>query len=327
MNPKPYFSIVIPLFNRENEVLRAIESCLVQDFQAFEVVVVDDASTDQSATVVEALQDKRVRLIRHAKNRGQCPARNTGVQVAAGDWIVFLDSDDELLPGCLKRCFEITADPSVTADRFGFTYRYDDGRLSPDPYPTQCLMGYREWLDFADYARLGDALWVTKTTTFRDCQFPNSRVAEMSYHLAFALKYRTRFVPEIFGLVHTDSLNRLTSKSRTIDWTSARDRARDDAANMDAVLARHGSALRQFAPRRYRLVRQTLIVGHTIGGSRLKAARHAFHLLLFRPLSPRSWMLLILSLFGARAMNGARLCKNGNRMMGTFPAFVRTVQK
>src|SRR5450432_320321 len=111
MNPEPYFSIVIPLFNREKEVLRALKSCLAQDFQAFEVVVVDDASTDQSATVVEDLQDKRVRLIRHAKNRGVCPARNTGVEAAAGKWIVFLDSDDELLPGFLKRSFEMTADP------------------------------------------------------------------------------------------------------------------------------------------------------------------------------------------------------------------------
>src|ERR1039458_5800762 len=114
MNPRPYFSIVIPVFNREQEVQRALSSCLVQDFQAFEVVVVDDASTDNSATVVEGLQDQRVRLIRHAKNRGVCPARNTGVQAAAGEWIVFLDSDDELLPGCLKRCFEMTADPSLT---------------------------------------------------------------------------------------------------------------------------------------------------------------------------------------------------------------------
>jgi glycosyltransferase involved in cell wall biosynthesis len=54
--------------------------------------VVDDASTDRSATIVERLGDPRVRLIRHTKNRGECPARNTGVQAAAGSWIVFLDS-------------------------------------------------------------------------------------------------------------------------------------------------------------------------------------------------------------------------------------------
>jgi glycosyltransferase involved in cell wall biosynthesis len=311
MNSKPYFSIVIPVFNREKEVLRAIKSCLAQDFQAFEILVVDDASTDQSAAVVEGLQDKRVRLIRQAQNRGVCPARNTGVQAAAGEWIVFLDSDDEMLPGCLTRSFELTTDPSVTADRFGFLFRYDDGRLSPHPYPTQCVMGYREWLDFAEHALLSDSLWVMKATTFRDCRLPDGRVGEMSYNLDFASKYRTRLVPEIFGLVHTDSADRLSSsKSRTIDWTGARDRARDDVANMGAVLARHGSALRQFAPGKYRLVLQTLIVSHTIGGSRLAGVRNAFHLLLFRPRSPRSWMLLILALLGARAMYRARLRNN-----------------
>ena len=309
MTPEPYFSIVIPVFNREREVQRAIESCLVQDFREFEIVVVDDASTDKSATVVEGLEDKRVRLIRHARNRGECPSRNTGVQAAAGKWTVFLDSDDELLPGCLKRAFEMTTDLSITADRIGFLYRYDDGRVSPDPYPTQCLVGYREWLDFAEHALLSDALWVTRGATFRDCQLPDSRVSPMSYNLEFALKYRTQFVSEIFGLVHTDSPDRLSSRSRTIDWARTRDRACDDAAHMNVVLARHGSALRQFAPRMYRIAHQISIVGHTIGGRRSEGVRNAFHLLLFRPWSPRSWMLLMLSLLGARAMYFARLSK------------------
>lgn len=330
MNANPYFSIVIPLFNREREILRALKSCLVQEFHAFEVVVVDDASTDRSATVVEGIQDKRVRLIRHATNRGQCPARNTGVQAAVGKWIVFLDSDDELLPSCLMRSFEMTTDPSVTADRVAFPFRYDDGRLSPDPYPIQCCMGYLEWLEFSEHThgRLSDALWVTKRTTFRECQFADSHVSEMSYHLAFALKYRTQFVPEIHGVMHTDALARLTSPNcGAISWIEARDRARENVADMGAVLVRHGNALCQFAPKKYQLVRQTLIVGHTIGGSRPEGVRNAFHLLLFFPLSSKSWILLMLSLLGAHAMYCALLLRGGNHMMAALLASVRTAPR
>ncbi len=310
---EPYFSIVIPAFNREKEILRAVKSCLLQDFQAFEVVVVDDGSTDQTAAVVNSLQDPRVRLMRHASNRGGCPARNTGVQGAAGEWIVFLDSDDELLPGCLTRSFELIADSSTRVDRLAFSYRYDDGRVTPSPYPTQCITGYSEWLDFAERAILSDALWVTSKVTFRDCKLPDNFVAPMSYNLEFASKYRTRFVPEVLGLVHTDAVNRSNSQSTIIRWATIQNGACDHAADMASILARHGSALRRRAPGKYRLVRQALAVSHTIAGSRLAGARNALTLFLFRPWSPRSWMLFVLSLLGARAMNYARLCKHRNR--------------
>lgn len=313
MNPTPYFTIVIPVFNREIEVVRAIKSCLAQEFRAFELLVVDDGSTDRSATVVEALQDKRVRLIRHVSNRGQCPARNTGVGAAVGKWVPFLDSDDELLPGCLMRSFEITSDPSAKADRFAFPFLHDDGCVSPERYPTQSLMGYHEWLGFTEQnnGRRNDPMWVTNRTTFHDCQFPDSHAQESSYHLAFALKYMTRFVPEISGVMHMDAVARITGpKSGAIDWTTTRDRSREEAADSDKALARHGTALRRFAPGKYGLLLQISVVEHTVGGNRLDGVQNAFRLLLFRPSSGRSWTLLILSLLGARAMNCARLYNN-----------------
>src|SRR5579862_3104859 len=94
----PFFSIVIPAYNRSVEIVRAVDSCLRQDFSDFEIVVVDDRSTDHTAEVVRRYNDVRINLICHAANRGVCPARNTGVSHANGQWIIFLDSDDELLP-------------------------------------------------------------------------------------------------------------------------------------------------------------------------------------------------------------------------------------
>jgi glycosyltransferase involved in cell wall biosynthesis len=75
-----------------------VESVRTQSFQDWQLIAVDDGSTDDSAAVLEHFSDSRIRLIRHARNLGVSEARNTGIQGASGDWIAFLDSDDEWLP-------------------------------------------------------------------------------------------------------------------------------------------------------------------------------------------------------------------------------------
>ncbi|MEZ6019211.1 MAG: glycosyltransferase family 2 protein [Planctomycetota bacterium] len=95
------FSVVIPAYNREGTVGRAIESALAQSYAPFEVIVVDDGSKDGTAAVIEAFGPP-VTLIRQP-NGGAPVARNTGVRAAKGDWIAFLDSDDYWTPGHLER--------------------------------------------------------------------------------------------------------------------------------------------------------------------------------------------------------------------------------
>ena len=93
----PYFSVVIPLYNRRDLIARTIASVQQQTFQDFEVVVVDDGSRDRPEEVIDALGDPRVRLLRQ-ENRGGCAARNAGIDAARGRYVAFLDSDDSFLP-------------------------------------------------------------------------------------------------------------------------------------------------------------------------------------------------------------------------------------
>ena len=93
----PLFSVVIPTYNRENAVLKAIKSVLNQTFIDFEIVVVDDGSTDNTKEAIDLLGDERVRYIKHEKRSGANAARNTGINSAHGDYISFLDSDDIFL--------------------------------------------------------------------------------------------------------------------------------------------------------------------------------------------------------------------------------------
>lgn len=94
-------SVVIPLYNKEASIAQSLKSVLSQEYDDFEVVIVDDGSTDGSVGVVEAINDPRIRLIKQ-ENGGPSKARNTGVKNAKGEWILFLDADDELEPDALE---------------------------------------------------------------------------------------------------------------------------------------------------------------------------------------------------------------------------------
>jgi glycosyltransferase involved in cell wall biosynthesis len=101
-------SVVIPLFNKANHVGRAVRSVLGQSVSDFELIVVDDDSTDGGAEVVKAIHDPRVRLV-HQENAGVSAARNRGVAEGRADLIAFLDADDEWLPGFLATILRLQA--------------------------------------------------------------------------------------------------------------------------------------------------------------------------------------------------------------------------
>lgn len=95
-------SVVIPTFNRAHLLLRAVQSVLNQTFTDFELIIVDDASTDNTQEVVESFGDLRIRYIKHEQNKGGGASRNTGIEAARGEFIAFLDSDDEWMPTKLE---------------------------------------------------------------------------------------------------------------------------------------------------------------------------------------------------------------------------------
>jgi glycosyltransferase involved in cell wall biosynthesis len=87
-------SVVIPVYNRADSVMLSLESALHQTLQDIEIIVVDDASTDNTFEVLQSCTDKRVTLIRHEVNKGGGAARNSGIKLSSGRYIAFLDSDD-----------------------------------------------------------------------------------------------------------------------------------------------------------------------------------------------------------------------------------------
>jgi len=94
------YSVVIPLYNKEKHIARAIYSVLSQEVNDFELIVVDDGSTDQGIDVVNNIKDSRIKLIRQS-NRGVSAARNKGIANAKGELVALLDADDEWMPNHL----------------------------------------------------------------------------------------------------------------------------------------------------------------------------------------------------------------------------------
>jgi glycosyltransferase involved in cell wall biosynthesis len=103
----PSVSIVIPTWNRAATLKKAVESALNQTLTPLEIVVCDDGSNDESENIVRNIQDSRIRWVSGA--RGGCPAipRNRGIRESHGEWIAFLDSDDEWLPHKLEEQMKI----------------------------------------------------------------------------------------------------------------------------------------------------------------------------------------------------------------------------
>ncbi|MFV0297294.1 MAG: glycosyltransferase family 2 protein [Hyphomicrobiaceae bacterium] len=114
MNPE--VSVIIPVYNRERTIARAICSVLKQSYQNFEIIVVDDASVDSTIAVVEGLHCDRITVLQHDHNRGTAAARNSAICLARGDYIAFLDSDDEWFPGKLEAQIAALHTPSIGTD-------------------------------------------------------------------------------------------------------------------------------------------------------------------------------------------------------------------
>jgi len=154
----PFFSVVIPLYNRAAQVGETIRSVLSQDWTDYEIVVVDDGSRDDPQPVIEAIGDPRIRYIRQ-DNAGGGAARNAGIIAAEGRYIAFLDSDDLFLPGKLS-----TMAKALDGDD-GLTVLYSRMKVDRgvDRYWIRPDRGIREDEDVGEYLFCANQFMQTST--------------------------------------------------------------------------------------------------------------------------------------------------------------------
>ncbi len=256
----PYFSIIIPMYNRERFIARAIDSCLKQGFKDFEVIVVDDGSTDRSVKIVEDIKDPRIRLIRHKTNQERLITRNTGARVSKGQWLVWFDSDDELVPEALEVMRQRISELPGDAMALRFMCRLDSGHLSPDlPYCDEIwdYEGYLRWVE-SHRGKWSETMTVVNRQTIQSVFFPEDAfyTGEMQYHLDLVSRYRMKACTDILRLYHFDADN--------ASWRINLDRmlktAPVFAARIESIIAIHGGYIKKWAPKTYKSLYSRMII-------------------------------------------------------------------
>ncbi|OGS71119.1 MAG: hypothetical protein A3F91_08330 [Flavobacteria bacterium RIFCSPLOWO2_12_FULL_35_11] len=132
-------SVVIPTYNRVKTIARAINSVLNQTYKKLEILVVDDGSTDNTEKIVRNFKDDRIKYIRHPYNKGGGAARNTGIRASMGEYIAFLDSDDEWLPEKIEKQLNVfhKSNDSLGVVYTGFQHVDEYGQINKQVIPKE----------------------------------------------------------------------------------------------------------------------------------------------------------------------------------------------
>jgi len=238
---RPTVSVIIPTYNRAHLVGRAIRSVLNQTYQDFEIIVVDDGSTDNTEEVVKSFNDPRIRYIRHEKNRGGSAARNTGIRVARGEYIAFLDSDDEWLPMHISRKLAVMegkrADGLISAFYVEHRGKWEKQHCRPKPRNMSLI----EYI----LTRMGDAR--TSAMFFRKAalmqvMFDEAQHKHQDWDLAarFEKKFNLGIDHEATTVIHSSTVDRMSNRL--------------NHAATQRFLAKHGQELHQETLARFCLV-------------------------------------------------------------------------
>lgn len=137
INKKPMkVSVIIPTFNSEKFIKRAIYSVLIQSYEDFELIIVDDCSTDNTVKIIESFNDDRIKIVKHDVNTGVGVARQTGLKYTTGDFVLFVDSDDYLKDDFIEMCVLLQKQENADIIYTSFSISF------PNAFQTMCAGDY-----------------------------------------------------------------------------------------------------------------------------------------------------------------------------------------
>ena len=259
-------SVVLPTFNRARTLARAMDTVLTQSASGIELVVVDDGSTDDTATVLNEYASDRVRIAHLPDNRGPAAARNVGAKLAAGRFLAFQDSDDKWLPGRVAtQLDQLRAAPAKVAVSYGHVRKVlPGGEAMLHPGRSQPHLDGRLFEDLAHGNFIGLPSVIMRREAFEDVGGFDERLRSLEdweLMLRLAHRFEFAFVPRVVvdspispGGVNSSAPEALRAIGliREVHWPSFDARARSNLAYLEAdALVR----LKQMPEARRRLVR------------------------------------------------------------------------
>ena len=304
----PFFSVLITAFNRQGQIERCVRSCARQTFDDFEIVVVDDGSTDATAAVLAALDEPRLRIVTHQLNRGISPARASAVAHARGQWLVMVDSDDELFPHSLARLSALIDElpPGVRIIRSRL--RWDDGSLSPAVMPAEIVTDYWgriRWLEAVTVqGGSSDAGHCMHRSVFERASYFSDRrgAVEPLWELDVARREASLWVSDVLGAEHVDAVNSTTRDASGRSLARLLDEAPDVCWMVATILSEHGAELARHAPHYRAWLLHSAAVESFLAGERRAGVRYASSAARARAGGPKLAATVALGLLGPRAL-------------------------
>lgn len=284
-------SVIMPTHNRAHLLERSMRSVLSQTYRNIELIVVDDASTDETERVVEGIEDRRVRYIRHETNRGAAAARNTGIEASSGPYIAFQDSDDEWLVQKLERQMRVLlgCGPGVDAIYCGFLLCNSGSAV----YVPGDHVKVREGDILAQLLRgnfVSTQTLLVRRACIQDAGLFDERLPRFQdWELAIRLAERTSF--------------RLIDEPLVVVHTTPQNISSDPAAGARAlaiILEKHRVLLNRHPSRLSRLLCRLAHL-HCLSGALADGRAEFANALRVQPHSARAWAALCVTLFGTRA--------------------------
>jgi glycosyltransferase involved in cell wall biosynthesis len=241
-------TVIIPTYNREVVLPRAIESVLSQSFEMFELIVVDDGSSDDTESVVRSYNDSRVEYVGFESNRGANAARKAGVEAASGKYVAFLDSDDEWMPAKISKQVErFESEPDgVGLVYTGVRFVDEDGETVGVSKP-KIEGDVSEEMLCDNFIGTFSAAMID-ITLLEEVGLPNENIdsgQDWEYFTRCALTSEFRSVPEDLVIYHTDQNNRIShTHVPEKKYEVYRDIYKDEIAEFGAlsqrkIIARH----------------------------------------------------------------------------------------
>lgn len=186
----PYVSIIIPSFNSGNHLPQCLKSIIAQSYGSFEIIIVDDGSNDNTVEVIHeiSMSEPRIKLFLNRKNRGPSFSRNLGIEKSIGDYLLFVDSDDEMMPNALESLVSLANRNHPDLICFDFVPSADGKTLQrsaivPREFPSLVWSGGKECLEQIHRQRIRNYIWsfMYKRSFLESsgCRFPtDSRMLE-----------------------------------------------------------------------------------------------------------------------------------------------------
>lgn len=300
-NKSPWFTVAVSVYNRERMISRCVKSCLEQSFGNFELIVVDDASSDGTKAVLDSIEDSRLVVIQHSENRGLCAARDTGARNSAGKWVITLDSDHTLLPGALAKLYSKTRMAEEDVGIIGSRYIWDTGEITPRFVPEGVIdyIGRMKWVD-----REGgtDYLCCYRRSLYGRAFWPaHSRKGDHIFQLDLARHTKGRIYKEVLAGQYSEDNSESRAKGLKGVNTIIK-YAPDWAWQAEEVLRRHGGVMKQNATGTFMLTVRSSALWHFIGGKRKIGFQRIIKYLLNKPFSVKGLVILGLGLIHGRLL-------------------------